>query len=245
MTGWRRVNFAYVGPEPEEWTAHLKWSARVLRLAGVEVPDKELLADLDHEDRELLTRRPIGRRVIPDFRRHPDHQEPAIFSPDLLIPFKTEKSIDLRLGRVNVYATGVSFQLIARVPDLRPDQGLPTGSGAMNLGSRVKPGQPHRIRLIVTVGPKHGQYGTYGGAILSNSSSTYDFPEDRDAPWLAGGGDHCGRVGNGEIEFGATYFLSPVPARGKVIFTIAYPEFGIEITDIWLDAAQFAHEPSR
>ncbi|MGF7121970.1 hypothetical protein [Rhodococcus sp. BE178] len=240
MTGPRRVNFAYVGPPPKEWTAHLKWSARILRLAGEEVPEQELLADLDREDRELQTRRPVGHRVLPDSRRHPDQQELVLLSPDLDIPLKTKQGIDLHVGRFNVYASGIAFQLIARVPDLHPGQGIPSGSDAMNLGPRIKPGQPHRVRLIVAVDPQRGQYGLYGGAILSNSSSPSDFPEDPNAPWLAVGSDHCRRTSDGKVEFAATYFLSPVPAKGRLIFNVAYPEFGIEIADISIDAAQFA-----
>ncbi|QBJ96905.1 hypothetical protein ERC79_13810 [Rhodococcus sp. ABRD24] len=243
MTEWRRVNFAIAGSSPEEWTAHLKWSARVLRHAGVEVPDTELSAEIDHEDREQQTRRPIGRRVPPDFRRHPHQQEPALYEPDLSIPFKTRKGVDLRLGRIRVFATGVSFQLIARIPDPHPDQGVIIGAEAMNLGFRIKPGQPHRIRLIVTVDPRRGPYGFYGGTVLANSSSPCDFPEDPGAPWLAGGNDRCVRVGDGELEFAATYFLSPVPTRGKLVFTIAYPEFDIDVTDLILDAAQFTQKP--
>lgn len=239
----RRVNFAYAGPAPKEWTAHLKWSARILQLAGVEVPDQELLAELDREDRELQTRRPVGHRVLPDSRRHPDQREPALFSPDVSIPFRTKQGIDLRLGRFHVYATGIAFQLIARVPDLRPDQDIPSGHDAMNLSSRTKPGQPHRVRLIVAVEPHRGQYGLYGGSILSNCLSPSDFPEDPNTPWLAGGSDHCGRIGEGEVEFAATYFLSPAPTKGRLIFNVAYPEFGIEIADISLNAAQFAESP--
>ena len=239
----RRVNFAYAGPPPEEWTAHLKWSARVLRHAGVEVPDTELLAEIDHGDREQQTRRPIGRRVPPDFRRHPHQQEPALYEPNLSIPFKTRKDVDLRLGRISMFPTGVSFQLIARIPDPHPDQGVITGPEAMNLGFRIKPGQPHRIRLIVTVDPRRGQYGFYGGTVLANSSSPDDFPEDLSAPWLAGGSDRCVRVGDGELEFAATYFLSPVPTNGKLVFTVAYPEFDIDVTDLILDAAQLTQKP--
>ncbi|QKT13741.1 hypothetical protein [Rhodococcus sp. W8901] len=82
MTGPRRVNFAYVGPPPKEWTAHLKWSARILRLAGEEVPEQELLAELDREDRELQTRRPVGHRVLPDSsnRRQSDTYARRVFS---------------------------------------------------------------------------------------------------------------------------------------------------------------------
>lgn len=114
----------------------------------------------------------------------------------------------------------------------------------MNLGSRIKPGQPHRIRLIVSVDPRRSKYGFHGGTVLANSMSPYDFPEDPNVPWLVGGSDRCTQVGDGDLEFAATYFLSPVPSEGKLVFTVAYPEFDIDVTDIVLDAAQFTQEPS-
>lgn len=240
----RRFNYAIAGPPPEAWTAHLKWSARVLRFAGVDVSDKELLAEIDHEDREQQAQRPIGRRIPPDSRKHPPQHQPALYEPNLSIPFKTRKKVDLRLGLVQVFPTGVSFQLIARAPDQQPDQGVVTGPEAMNLGFRLKSGQPHRIRLIVSVDPRRSKYGFHGGTVLANSSSPYDFPEDPNAPWLAGGSDRCTRVGDGDLEFAASYFLSPVPPKGKLVFTVAYPEFDIDVTNIVLDAAQFTQEPS-
>lgn len=243
MDDWRRVSGAYVDPPPE-WNAHLKWSARIQRYAGDDVPDPEMRATLDSEDRERQTQRPIGRRIPLAARKHPDQQEPALFEPDISIRFKTKQGIDLRLGRFRVFATGVSFQLIARTPDPCPDQNLPTGPGTMNLSSRIRPGQPHRVRLIVSVAPRRGQYGFYGGAILSNTSSPYDFPENQNAPWLAGGSDRRGRVDNEEIELAASYFLSPVPTKGQLVFTIAYPEFGIAMTNLLLDAAQFDQKTS-
>ncbi|BCN63271.1 hypothetical protein RE9431_17260 [Prescottella equi] len=83
------------------------------------------------------TPRPTG------LSRHPDQQEPGIFSPDLSIPFYTKNGIERRLDRVHVYAAGVSFQLFARVPDQLPDQnGPPTGSEAMNLSSRKDRANP-------------------------------------------------------------------------------------------------------
>ena len=54
MTEWRRFNYAIGGPPPEAWTAHRKWSARVLRFAGVEIADEELLSEIDGEDQEML-----------------------------------------------------------------------------------------------------------------------------------------------------------------------------------------------
>lgn len=69
-----------------------EWSVRVLWFAGVEVPDKSLLAGLDREDRELQTRLPIGRRVLPDSRSHPDQQEPALLSPDVSIASKRRRA---------------------------------------------------------------------------------------------------------------------------------------------------------
>lgn len=213
-------------------------------LAGADVPDTELVAEIESEDRNLQAGRSIGRRRPPDSRTHPNQQEPALYEPELSIPFDT-KTIDLRLGRVRVFATGVSFQLIARTPDPHPDQNVITGPEAMNLSFRIKRGQPHRIRLIVAVDPTHSQYGPYGGTIVTNSSSPYDFPEDPATPWLAGGSSHCIRLGDGTLEFAGTYFLSPVPTSGQIVVTVAYPEFDIEVTEIVFDAAQFAQKPAN
>ena len=129
MTGPRRVNFAYVGPPPKEWTAHLKWSARILRLAGEEVPEQELLAELDREDRELQTRRPVGHRVLPDSRRHPDQQELVLLSPDLDIPLKTKQGIDLHFWPIQC------VRLRNRLPVDRP-----------RTGSSPRPGHSFRLR---------------------------------------------------------------------------------------------------
>ena len=77
-----------------EWTAHLKWSARILRLVGESISDKELEGELEreeHEQREKRAQRPPGRREVPEFRKRPDafltteDDDPVLYEPTLSI----------------------------------------------------------------------------------------------------------------------------------------------------------------
>jgi hypothetical protein len=250
MSG-KRINFGYVGDPPPEWTAHLKWSARILRLVGESISDKELEGELEreeHEQREKRAQRPPGRREVPEFRKRPDafltteDDDPVLYEPTLSIPFRTNNGLDLRFSGLKVYENGVGFDLVAREPDPDPTAGIPFDTETINLGFRIRPDKAHktRIRLVVAVAPSRGQHGAYGGTVLSNSFKPGDFPDDPNDLWLYGGGDSRGRVRElGVIETRAHYFLSPVPTTGTIHVTVAYPEFGLKMTSIEFDAASF------
>lgn len=231
----KRFNFAYVGDPPPGWTAHLKWSARILRLAGESIPDKELERELEREEqeqREKRAQRPPGRREVPEIRKRPDafltteDDDPVLHEPKLSIPFRTNNGLDLRFTRVKVYENGVGFDLVAREPDPDPTAGISFDTETINLGYRIRPDKAHRtrIRLVLAVSPTLGEHGYFGGAVLSNSFRQDDFPDDPNEPWLSGGGDSRGRVRDlGVIETRAHYFLSPVPTKSIVQVTVAYP----------------------
>ena len=245
----KRFNFAYVGDPPPEWTAHLKWSARILRLAGESIPDKELERELEREEqeqREKRAQRPPGRREVPEFRKRPDafltteDEDPVLYEPKLSIPFRTNNGLDLRFTRVKVYENGMGFDLVAREPDPDPTAGIPFDTETINLGYRIRPDKAHktRIRLVLAVSPTLGEHGFFGGTVLSNSFRQDDFPDDPNEPWLSGGGDSRGRVRDlGVIETRAHYFLSPVPTKSTIHVTVAYPEFGLKTTSIEFYAA--------
>ncbi|TQC41538.1 hypothetical protein EEB14_54230 [Rhodococcus sp. WS4] len=245
----KRFNFAYVGDPPPGWTAHLKWSARILRLAGESIPDKELELELEREEqehREKRAQRPPGRREVPEFRKRPDaflttrDVDPVLYEPKLSIPFRTNNGLDLRFTRVKVYENGVGFDLVAREPDPDPTAGIPFDTETINLGYRIRPDKAHktRIRLVLAVSPTLGEHGFFGGTVLSNSYRQDDFPDDPNEPWLSGGGDSRGRVRDlGAIETRAHYFLSPVPTKSTIHVTVAYPEFGLRTTSIEFYAA--------
>ena len=250
-TSGKRINFGYVGDPPPGWTAHLVWSARILRLVGESISDKELERELEREEqeqRDKRAQRPPGRRDVPEFRKRPDafltteDEDPVLHEPTLSIPFRTNNGLDLQFTRVKVYENGVGFDLVAREPDPDPTAGIPFDTETINLGFRIRPDKAHktRIRLVVAVAPSRGQHGAYGGTVLSNSFKPGDFPDDPNEPWLYGGGDSRGRVHElGVIETRAHYFLSPVPTTGTIHVTVAYPEFGLKMTSIEFDAASF------
>lgn len=237
----RRFSSAYEGPEPPAWTAHLEYSARILRLAGFEIEDKALLARVEREDHERKNATPRDRRrTLPDFRKHPPRTEAALFAVDFSRRFKFTENADIRLERFRVFPNGVSFQLVGRQPGPEEGQGIATGNENVNLSGRMRPGQQHRIRLVVSVDPRHGSYGFHGGTTLHNAAEVSEFPDDPESFWLAGGSDRRGLTREGDVEFAASYFLSPAPTKGTVIFTIGYPEFDIEPTSISLSASKFA-----
>lgn len=227
----RRVNFAYVGGTQPEWEDHLKRSAQVMRLSGMTV-------DYPPAEESEKPPAPRQRRDIPDFRRTPAEDSVPIAALALSLPFETSTGIDIRFTDVRVYSTGVAFQIVAHEPALRnpPPMNAP-GVEKMNLSSTVRPDMPHQIRLIVDLAE---------GPLLSNSADLYGFPAEPSVPWLYGGGGYRGIDADLDgIVTGASYFLSPRPESGQVWITIAYPEFGIEMTTLELDASIFSLETDR
>lgn len=237
----RRFSSAYEGPEPPVWTAHLEYSARILRLAGFEIEDKALLARVEREDQERKNLTPRDRRrTLPEFRKHPPQAEEALFALDFSRRFKFTQNVDIRLEHFRVFANGVSFELVGRQPCPEEGQGIAIGNENVNLSGRIRPGKQHRIRLVVSVDPRHGSYGFHGGTTLHNAAEVSEFPDDPESFWLAGGSDRRGPNQEGDVEFAASYFLSPAPTKGTLIFTIGYPEFEMEPTSISLSASKFA-----
>lgn len=221
MVEGRRVNFAYVGGPSAEWTELVERSARVRTLAG----------EPDEGDDNIVAEakpRPAGPpRQLPQFRAVPNQDTPVLAAPDLLVRFDTTARLDVQFTGVRVYESGVAFRLIAID---RSQQELADDGRHPNLGSRIKPNQPHRVKLVVDLP---------GGTLLSNSTKPTDFPDDPTLPWLAGGTSYSRRIEQG-IESGAEYFVSPVPSAGSMVVTVAYPEFGVEMTHVSIDTGLFA-----
>ncbi|OXM18038.1 hypothetical protein CBI33_27925 [Rhodococcus erythropolis] len=228
-----RINFAYIHSNPE-WDAHVLRSGQVLRLAGENIPDPKLAEKLDELAASTRSRRDqlIRSRELPEARRTPQGDSPLRASYGISLPFNPTTGLDLRLENLRLFHTGLAFQVVAHEPtvDKMPFLGAPD-SEQMNLGSRIKPGEPHRIRLIVD---------TITGPILSNSDHPGDFPDDPNTPWLYGGRSWRGIAENlYGIATGGEYFLSPPPG-GPVWITVAYPEFNIKPTTIELSLPDHA-----
>ncbi|MGQ5696313.1 hypothetical protein [Rhodococcus erythropolis] len=228
-----RINFAYIHSNPE-WDAHVLRSGQVLRLAGENIPDPKLAEKLDELAASTRSRRDqlIRSRELPEARRTPQGDSQLRASYGISLPFNPTTGLDLRLENLRLFHTGLAFQVVAHEPtvDKMPFLGAPD-SEQMNLGSRIKPVEPHRIRLIVD---------TITGPILSNSDHPGDFPDDPNTPWLYGGRSWRGIAENlYGIATGGEYFLSPPPG-GPVWITVAYPEFNIKPTTIELSLPDHA-----
>ncbi|MBJ7478662.1 hypothetical protein [Rhodococcus sp. (in: high G+C Gram-positive bacteria)] len=228
-----RINFAYLRSTPR-WDAHLLRSGQVLRLAGDDIPDPRLATQLDALNRpeRSRTEQLIRSRDLPDYRRIPQGDSELRVSFDIALPFKTNSAVDLRLKSLRLFRTGLAFHVVAHETTVEqmPPLNQPSNE-QMNFGSRIKPGEPHRIRLIVD---------TITGPILANSTHPGDYPDDPNEPWL-----HGGRSGRGIAEnlygitTGGEYFLSP-PPLGPLWITVAYPEFDLTSTTIELQLPQLS-----
>lgn len=245
MSQEKRINFGYVGEAPQKWTSHLKWSARILRIAGEPVPDKELDLELEREEAQQLASSAAPRRNpsdIPDHRRFPGHLSvsPAneeAFRPNISIPFENEAGLDIRFTDVEVYENGVAFSLVALTPDPNPEEAI-ASSHPMNLGHRIKPDKAHQTRVHLSLGiPPSGWGGE--GSVVSNLTNPLDYPEDPRELWLYGTGGMFRRPEKGWIESTGKYFLSPAPKSGTVYVTISYPEFGLKMSTAKFNADLF------
>jgi hypothetical protein len=111
------------------------------------------------------------------------------------------------------------------------DEGKDTFIGErINLTHRFRRPHKHRIYLGIVLPD---------GKIATNKKCTPpQAPEDDDptTPWLYGGKSY-----SRQSETGATYFLSPRPeGSSEVVFTISYPEIGIDrASSITLDFTRF------
>jgi len=228
-----RINFAYVRSTPR-WDAHLLRSGQVLRLAGDDIPDPRLATQLDALNRpeRSRTEQLIRSRDLPDYRRIPRGDSELRVSFDIALPFKTNSAVDLRLKSLRLFRTGLAFHVVAHETTVEQMPSLNQPSNEqMNFGSRIKPGEPHRIRLIVD---------TITGPILANSTHPGDYPDDPNEPWLHGGRSWRGIAENlYGITTGGEYFLSP-PPLGPLWITVAYPEFDLTSTTIELRLPQLS-----
>jgi len=228
-----RINAAFIHSTPE-WDAHVLRSGQVLRLAGESIQDPKLAEKLDELDVATRSRRDqlIRSRELPDARRTPQEDSQIRAAYGISLPFNPTTGLDLRLENLRLFRTGLAFQIVAHEPTVEkmPFLGDPN-SEQMNFGSRIKPGEPHRIRIIVD---------TITGPVLSNSDHPGDFPDDPNTPWLYGGRSWRGIAENlYGIATGGEYFLSP-PPEGPVWITVAYPEFDIKPTSIELSLPELA-----
>ncbi|KAA0024667.1 hypothetical protein [Antrihabitans cavernicola] len=209
MADPKRVNFAYVGEPSAEWSEILRISAEV----------KELLTAPD-------ARSAPRRREVPECRVIPSQDAVPLLEPELNLPFETDSHLAIRLTTLRVYASGVTFELVATD---NTQHGLESPQAIPNLSFRIKPTQPHRIRLVLDLPDR---------TLLTNRSSQMDFPDEPRSPWLAGGSSYARRTSTG-VEVGATYFLSPVPPVGTMYVSILYPEFDVERTNVEIDTSVF------
>ncbi len=167
-----RINFAYVRSTPQ-WDAHVLRSGQVLRLAGEQIPDPVLREKLDALNRpeRSRTEQLIRSRDLPDWRRLPQADSNLRASYDISLPFPADPGFDLRLTNLQLFRTGLAFHVVAHepTPEEMPSLAQPSNE-QMNFGSRIKPGEPHRIRLIVD---------TITGPILANSTHPATTPTTR------------------------------------------------------------------
>ncbi|MGE2847710.1 hypothetical protein ACQGFI_32615 [Rhodococcus sp. 2.95] len=195
-----RINSAYVRSTPQ-WDAHVLRSGQVLRLAGEQIPDPVLREKLDALNRpeRSRTEQLIRSRDLPDWRRLPQADSNLRASYDISLPFPADSSLDLRLTNLQLFRTGLAFHVVADepTPEEMPSLAQPSNE-QMNFGSRIKPGEPHRIRLIID---------TITGTILANSTHPGDYPDDPNEPWLYGGRSWRGIAENlFGITTGGEYF---------------------------------------
>ena len=226
-----RINFAYVRSTPQ-WDAHVLRSGQVLRLAGEQIPDPVLREKLDALNRpeRSRTEQLIRSRDLPDWRRLPQADSNLRASYDISLPFPADPCFDLRLTNLQLFRTGLAFHVVAHepTPEEMPSLAQPSNE-QMNFGSRIKPVEPHRIRLIVD---------TITGPILANSTHPGDYPDDPNEPWLYSGRSWRGIAENlFGITTGGEYFLSP-PPQGPLWITVSYPEFGLAPTTIEFELPQ-------
>ncbi|MFD6062987.1 hypothetical protein [Rhodococcus wratislaviensis] len=204
----RRINYAIGGENNPELYAH------IARLEARKAAEEARLA---------------ARKDVPARRKPPGDDDTLVASSDEEFVFAQDQTrdVELMLGRLRIYRTGIRFDLIAR----EQDEGRGTFIGErINLTHRFRRPPKHRIYLGIVLPD---------GKIATNKKCTPpQAPEDDDpaTPWLYGGKSY-----SRQSETSATYFLSPRPeGSSEVVFTISYPEIGIDrASSITLDFTRF------
>lgn len=222
---------------PSTWQEHPQWADRAqkileLRGDGFGVGSGDGRADI--EDRRALM---IRSRDVPDWRCPPVQMSDPIDNPDEPLPLFDRDDLTIGIGQFRRYPNGLGFRLSATEPDRDAGGDIQSGPEAPNLGFRIRPDLPHRIRLLA--------YEEPGDTLATNTAHPGNFPDnDRDL-WLIGGSGGRGRMfAHNTIGSWSNYFLSPYPRGRTLTVLIAYPELGVPPSGITLATDSVMVAPS-
>lgn len=200
---------------PSDWLEHTAWADHALNILGQnEVGNMQ---DLSVGDRRALL---IRSRSIPDWRRPPERTAVDVADADWEATFYQRAELELRVGLFRRFDHGLLFRISA----LEPEGAAPRrGARIPNLGFRIRPDLPHRIRLLA--------YTDAGGDLLTNTAHPGEFPDDPETPWLVGGSSGSGLAARG-FESRAEYFISSRQPINSLTLFASYPEFDIPASGV-------------